>query len=82
MNFTFYCNYQKCIAQGPLLRFNTIVHEITHARHQSCGTGGQGHGLQFKREGKYFIEKKMQGKLSSECQRLDIDSNTILKAKF
>jgi len=60
------------------------VHEITYARHLSCGTGGQDHGVQFKREGKYFIEKirKMQGKLSSEYQKLDIDSNTILKAKF
>ena len=75
---------KRCIGHGPLLRFNTIVHEITHARHQSCGTGGQDHGLQFKREGKYFMEKikKMQGKLSSEYQRLDIDSNTILNTKF
>jgi len=75
---------KRCIAQALLLRFSTIVHEITYARHLSCGTGGQDHGVQFKREGKYFIEKirKMQGKLSSEYQKLDIDSNTIPKAKF
>ena len=27
-------------------------------------------------------KKKLQGKLSSEYQKLDIDCNTILKAKF
>ena len=55
---------KRCIARGPLLRFNTIVHQIAHARHQSCGTGGQDHGLQFKREGKYFIEKKCKVSLA------------------
>ena len=80
----FYCNYQKVHRSGTIAKI-----QYNRTWNYSCTTSvlrnwwsGPRTTVQTRRKVRHRKNTKMQGKLSNEYQRLDIDSNTILKAKF